>query len=153
MGGVLETLVTGIPAGVGEPWFDSLESVLSHGLFSIPAIKGVEFGQGFSCVDMLGSEMNDSFKLDNGEIVTETNNNGGINGGISNGMPVIFRCAFRPTPTISRPQNTVDFVALQNETLEAKGRHDPCIVPRALPAIEAAICLALLDIYSEVKPL
>ena len=91
VGGILETVVTGLPVGVGEPWFDSLESVLSHGLFSIPAIKGVEFGQGFCCVDMLGSEMNDSFKLDNGEIVTETNNHGGINGGISNGMPLVIK--------------------------------------------------------------
>ena len=149
VGGILETVVTGLPVGVGEPWFDSLESVLSHGLFSIPAIKGVEFGQGFSCVDMLGSEMNDSFKLDNGEIVTETNNNGGINGGISNGMPLVIKCAVKPTPSISKEQNTVDFINNENTVLSVKGRHDPCIVHRARVVADSVVAITLCDMLSQ----
>ena len=149
VGGILETVVTGLPVGVGEPWFDSLESVLSHGLFSIPAVKGVEFGQGFSCVDMLGSEMNDSFKLDNGEIVTETNNNGGINGGISNGMPLVIKCAVKPTPSISKEQNTVDFINNENTVLSVKGRHDPCIVHRARVVADSVVAITLCDMLSQ----
>ena len=149
VGGILETVVTGLPVGVGEPWFDSLEGVLSHGLFSIPAIKGVEFGQGFSCADMLGSEMNDSFKLDNGEIVTETNNNGGINGGISNGMPLVIKCAVKPTPSISKEQNTVDFINNENTVLSVKGRHDPCIVHRARVVADSVVAITLCDMLSQ----
>ncbi len=149
VGGILETVVTGLPVGVGEPWFDSLESVLSHGLFSIPAIKGVEFGQGFNCADMLGSEMNDSFKLDNGEIVTETNNNGGINGGISNGMPLVIKCAVKPTPSISKEQNTVDFINNENTVLSVKGRHDPCIVHRARVVADSVVAITLCDMLSQ----
>lgn len=149
VGGVLETVVTGLPVGVGEPWFDSLEGVLSHGLFSIPAIKGVEFGQGFSCADMLGSDMNDSFKLDNGEIVTETNNNGGINGGISNGMPLVIKCAVKPTPSISKEQNTVDFINNENTVLSVKGRHDPCIVHRARVVADSVVAITLCDMLSQ----
>ncbi len=149
VGGILETVVTGLPVGVGEPWFDSLEGVLSHGLFSIPAVKGVEFGRGFSCADMLGSEMNDSFKLDNGEIVTETNNNGGINGGISNGMPLVIKCAVKPTPSISKEQNTVDFINNENTVLSVKGRHDPCIVHRARVVADSVVAIALCDMLSQ----
>ncbi len=149
VGGILETVVTGLPVGVGEPWFDSLESVLSHGLFSIPAIKGVEFGQGFNCADMLGSEMNDSFILDNGEIVTETNNNGGINGGISNGMPLVIKCAVKPTPSISKEQNTVDFINNENTVLSVKGRHDPCIVHRARVVADSVVAITLCDMLSQ----
>lgn len=109
VGGILETIVTGMPAGVGEPWFDSLESTLSHALFSIPAVKGVEFGDGFRMPQMRGSEANDSFAMCDGKVVTRTNHNGGINGGISNGMPILFRCAVKPTPSIYKEQETVDF--------------------------------------------
>lgn len=149
VGGVLETVVTGFPVGVGEPWFDSLESIISHGLFSIPAIKGVEFGKGFSCADMYGSEMNDSFRIENDKIVTETNNNGGINGGISNGMPLVIKCAVKPTPSISKEQNTVDFINNENTTLSVKGRHDPCIVHRARVVADSVIAIALCDMLSQ----
>lgn len=149
VGGILETIVTGLPVGVGEPWFDSLESVLSHGLFSIPAIKGVEFGAGFSCVDMLGSEMNDSFKMSDNKVVTETNNNGGINGGISNGMPLVIRCAVKPTPSISKEQNTVNFVSNSDSVLSVNGRHDPCIVHRARVVVDSVVAIALCDLLSQ----
>ncbi len=149
VGGVLETAVIGLPVGVGEPWFDSVESVLSHALFSIPAIKGVEFGAGFSCADMLGSEMNDSFVVEDGKITTKTNNNGGINGGITNGMPVIFKCAVKPTPSISKEQETVDFIKKENTALSVKGRHDPCIVHRARVVVDSITALALCDLLSQ----
>ncbi len=149
VGGVLETVVTGLPAGVGEPWFDSLESVISHALFSIPAIKGVEFGCGFSCADMLGSQMNDAFFVDNGVIKTKTNNNGGINGGITNGMPVIFKCAVKPTPTISKEQDTVNFITNENIKTEIHGRHDPCIVHRARVVVDSITAIALCDLLSQ----
>ena len=148
LGGILETAIIGLEAGVGEPWFDSLEGMLSHGLFSIPAVKGVEFGLGFGFAHTTGSKANDPFCVEDGKVYTSTNNSGGINGGISNGMPVIFRCAFRPTPTISRPQNTVDFVALQNETLEAKGRHDPCIIHRARVVVDSVAALVVADMLA-----
>ena len=109
IGGVMETAVVGMPAGVGEPWFDTLESMLSHAMFAIPAIKGVEFGAGFACADMLGSEMNDEFYIEDGKILTRSNNNGGINGGISNGMPIVFRCAIKPASSIPKKQRTVNF--------------------------------------------
>lgn len=131
VGGVLETAVFGIPAGVGEPWFDSLESVISHAVFGIPAVKGIEFGSGFELADMSGSKANDPFVCENGKISTLTNNNGGINGGISNGMPIVFRTAIKPTPSIFQKQTTVDFIKLENAEIELKGRHDPCIVHRA----------------------
>ena len=110
VGGVLQTAICGLPAGVGQPWFDSFEGVLSHALFSVGGVKGVEFGKGFALADMYGSLANDQFKIENGEVVTETNNNGGINGGISNGMPIVFNCAVKPTPSIAQKQKTVDFV-------------------------------------------
>lgn len=149
VGGILETVVTGLPVGVGEPWFDSLESVISHGLFSIPAIKGVEFGVGFSCADMLGSEMNDAFTVENGRVVTETNNNGGINGGISNGMPLVIRCAVKPTPSISKEQKTVNFLYKEKTALSVKGRHDPCIVHRARVVADSVVAIALCDMLSQ----
>ena len=149
VGGILETAVIGLPVGIGEPWFDSVESILSHALFSIPAVKGVEFGSGFSCADMLGSQMNDSFCLDDGKIITKTNNNGGINGGITNGMPVIFRCAVKPTPSISKEQETVDFINNQNTVLSVKGRHDPCIVHRARVVVDSITALILCDLLSQ----
>lgn len=149
VGGILETAIIGLPVGVGEPWFDSVESVLSHAIFSIPAVKGVEFGAGFSCADMLGSKMNDSFCLTADKITTKTNNNGGINGGITNGMPVIFRCAVKPTPSISKEQETVDFINNENTVLSVKGRHDPCIVHRARVVVDSITALVLCDLLSQ----
>ena len=149
VGGILETAVTGLPVGIGEPWFDSVESVLSHALFSIPAIKGVEFGAGFTCADLNGSEMNDDFILVDGKVTTKTNNNGGINGGITNGMPVIFRCAVKPTPSISKEQKTVDFINKANTTLSVDGRHDPCIVHRARVVVDSVVALCLCDLLSQ----
>ena len=145
VGGVLETAIVGMPAGVGEPWFDSLESQLSHMMFSIPAVKGIEFGKGFAISDMKGSEANDAFAIKNGEIVTRTNNNGGLNGGITNGMPILFRTAIKPTPTIFKPQNTVDFKEMSETVLEPKGRHDPAIVHRARIVQDAAAAIVLCD--------
>lgn len=149
VGGVLETVVSGVPAGVGEPWFDSFESVLSHALFSIPGIKGVEFGAGFDCADMLGSEMNDSFVFEKETVKTLSNNNGGINGGITNGMPVLFKCAVKPTPSISKEQATVDFIKGENTVLGVKGRHDPCIVHRARVVVDSVTALVLCDLLSQ----
>ena len=148
VGGVIETAVSGLPAGVGEPWFDSVESMISHAIFSIPAVKGIEFGAGFSIAEMKGSEANDPFRAVEGKIVTETNRNGGINGGITNGMPVIFRTAIKPTPTISKEQNTVDIRDNSNTTLMAHGRHDPCIVHRARVVVDSVTAIVLLDLLS-----
>lgn len=145
VGGVLETAVIGLDAGVGEPFFDSIESMLSHALFSIPGVKGVEFGAGFGISAMTGSQANDEFYIDDSKVKTKTNNSGGINGGITNGMPVLFRCAMRPTPTIAKEQNTVDFKALENTTLAAAGRHDPCIVHRARVVVDCITAITLCD--------
>lgn len=146
VGGVLETAVTGIPAGIGEPWFDSIESILSHALFSIPAVKGVEFGDGFAICDKRGSDANDCFFMQDGKVRTLTNHNGGINGGISNGMPLLFRCAIKPTPSIARAQRTVDFISGEDTLLEIKGRHDPAIVHRACAVVDAVTAIALADL-------
>lgn len=148
VGGVLQTAVVGLPAGVGEPWFDSVEGVLAHALFGIPAVKGVEFGLGFKMSDILGSQANDEFEISNGKIVTKTNNNGGINGGITNGMPLIFNTAVKPTPTISKEQNTVDIRDNTETKLIALGRHDPCIVHRARVVIDSITAIVLCDILS-----
>ena len=148
VGGVIETAVAGLPAGVGEPWFDTVESMISHAIFAIPAVKGIEFGAGFSIAEMKGSEANDPFRAVEGKIVTETNRNGGINGGITNGMPVIFRTAIKPTPTISKEQNTVDIRDNSNTTLMAHGRHDPCIVHRARVVVDSVTAIVLLDLLS-----
>ena len=145
VGGVLETAVTGMPAGVGEPWFDTVEGMLAHGMFSIPAVKGIEFGAGFAIADMRGSRANDPFRMENGTVVSVTNNSGGINGGITNGMPIIFRTAIKPTPTIFKPQNTVDFRSMTDAVLEPKGRHDPAIVHRARVVQDAVTAIVLCD--------
>ena len=145
VGGVLECAIVGVPAGLGEPWFDSIESMLSHVLFSIPGVKGVEFGRGFGFADMLGSEANDSFKYSGDRIVTATNNNAGINGGITNGMPIIFRTAIKPTPSIFKKQNTVDLKAKENTVIEISGRHDPAIVHRARAVADAAAAIVIAD--------
>ncbi len=149
VGGVLETAIVGMPRGVGEPWFDSVESMLSHMMFSIPAVKGIEFGAGFDIADMTGSSANDRFRIEDGKIVTETNNNGGINGGITNGMPIVFRTAIKPTPTIFKPQNTVDFKNMKETVLEPKGRHDPAIVHRARVVQDAATAIVLCDALAQ----
>ena len=148
VGGVLETIVTGMPAGVGEPWFDTLESMLAHALFAVPAVKGVEFGDGFSLAEKRGSEANDSFALKDGKTVTRTNHNGGINGGISNGMPVLFRCAVKPTPSIALPQNSVNAEGTKEETLALNGRHDPAIVHRARVVVDSVTALVLCDMLA-----
>ena len=149
VGGVLETAVTGMPAGVGEPWFDTLESMLAHGLFAIPAVKGVEFGDGFALADQRGSEANDAFFLKNGKPETESNHNGGINGGISNGMDMIFRCAVKPTPSIRLPQRTVNLQTMQEEEMALGGRHDPAIVHRARVVADSVTALVLCDALSQ----
>jgi len=145
VGGVLETAIIGMPAGVGEPWFDTVESMLSHMMFAIPAVKGIEFGAGFAISDMRGSNANDPIRMENGKAVTSTNNNGGINGGITNGMPIIFRTAIKPTPTIFKQQNTIDFKTMTEAVLEPKGRHDPAIVHRARVVQDAASAIVLCD--------
>ncbi len=145
VGGVLETAIIGMPRGVGEPWFDTVEGMLSHMMFSIPAVKGVEFGAGFAIADMRGSEANDPMKIENDKVITVSNNNGGINGGITNGMPIIFRTAIKPTPTIFKPQNTVDFKTLTETVFEPRGRHDPAIVHRARVVQDAASAIVLCD--------
>ena len=145
VGGVLETVVIGMPTGVGEPWFDTVEGLLSHALFSIPAVKGVEFGAGFAIADMRGSEANDPMRMENGKVITTTNHSGGLCGGITNGMPILFRTAVKPTPTIFKPQNTVDFRAKEDTVLKAEGRHDPAIVHRARVVQDAVTAIVLCD--------
>ncbi len=146
VGGVLSTAVIGMPEGVGEPWFDSVESMLSYALFSIPAVKGVEFGKGFGITKMKGSEANDSYIVKDGKIVTATNNNGGINGGITNGMPITFNVAVKPTPSIYKQQNTVDFNKKEDAVLQIKGRHDPAIIHRARVVVDSVTALVLCDL-------
>lgn len=148
VGGVLQTAVIGFPGGVGEPFFDSAESILAHALFSIPAIKGVEFGDGFRMADMKGSEANDPFCIENGKIITKTNKNGGVNGGITNGMPLIFNCAVKPTPSIFKEQRTVDYLKGENAALSLKGRHDPAIIHRARVVVDSVAALALCDMLA-----
>ena len=148
VGGVLESVVLGVPAGVGEPFFDSVESTLSHMLFSIPAVKGVEFGSGFSLADMRGSEANDPFYSEKGTVKTATNHNGGILGGITSGMPIVFRTAIKPTPSIYKEQKTVLLGTGENTVLTIRGRHDPCIVHRARAVVDACTAIALADLLA-----
>ncbi len=151
VGGIVETAITGLPAGIGDPFFDSMESRLSQILFSVPAVKGVSFGSGFAFADMTGSEANDPFRLENGRIVTETNHNGGILGGITTGMPVVFQTVLKPTASISRPQRTVDIARMEEAEITVSGRHDPCIVVRAVPVLEACACIAVYDAMKEAQ--
>ena len=145
LGGIIEGMALNLPVGLGEPVFDTLEGELAKALFAIPAVKGVEFGSGFSAARMRGSENNDPFTLDNGKIVTATNNAGGILGGISNGMPLVVKAAVKPTPSIARKQDTVDIDKMEKASIEVSGRHDACIVPRAVPAVEAMMAVTLCD--------
>ena len=145
VGGILETAVCGLPAGVGEPWFDTLEGLLAHALFSVPGVKGVDFGGAFDHADLRGSAYNDAFYMDGGAVRTRTNHNGGVNGGISNGMPLLIRCAVKPTPSIRRTQETVDFRKGESAELSLKGRHDPAILHRARVVADSVTALALCD--------
>ena len=148
VGGILESAIIGLPSGLGEPWFDSMESMLSHALFSIPAVKGVEFGLGFAFADTYGSEANDTFAVKDGKVVTNSNNNGGINGGITNGMPVLFRTAIKPTPSIFKEQASVSLSKMENTTLKLEGRHDPAILHRARAVVDAMAAVTVADMLT-----
>ena len=145
IGGVLQTAVVGLPIGVGEPWFDSLEGVIANAMFSIGGIKGIEFGAGFKFSEGFGSTLNDELAYEKGRVVTLSNNNGGINGGLSNSMPVIFNLAIKPTPSIATKQRSVDLRSGKNVTLEIKGRHDPAIIRRIVPVVNALLAIVLVD--------
>lgn len=145
VGGILETAVTGMPAGVGEPWFDTIEGDISKAMFSIPAIKGVEFGLGFDGVSKRGSEYNDPLRVENGKVITLTNNNGGINGGITNGMPILFKCAVKPTPSIYKEQKSIDPESMENRDIVIEGRHDPMIIHRARVVVDSMTAIVMYD--------
>ncbi len=148
VGGVLETVITGLPAGLGEPWFDTVEGLLSHALFSIPAVKGVSFGDGFALADQRGSEANDPYRYNGARVETTKNSNGGINGGITNGMPIRVLTAVKPTPSIFKEQQTVDFMNGEDTTLQLQGRHDPCIVHRACVVADSVCALVVADLLT-----
>ena len=149
VGGVIECMVYGLKAGVGDPFFDSVESTLAHLMFSVPAVKGIEFGLGFKMTEIFGSEANDEYYLDNENIKTRSNNNGGVLGGITNGMPVTFKVAIKPTASIAKIQNTVDINKKEEVSFRVEGRHDPCIVLRAIPVIEAVTAIGILNLIGE----
>ena len=149
VGGVIECRVTGLPAGLGDPMFDGMENRIAQIVFGIPAVKGIEFGEGFAAAGLRGSENNDPFRIRDGSVVTETNHCGGILGGITNGMPLTFRVAVKPTPSIALPQRSVDLERMEETELQIHGRHDPCVVPRAVPCVEAAAAVAIVDAMLE----
>ena len=149
VGSVLECVVRGLPAGIGGLLFGGMESRIAQILYAIPGVKGVEFGLGFRLAEMRGSEANDPFHMEDGRVVCETNHAGGVNGGITNGMPLVVRMALRPTPSIAAEQRTVDLRTMENTTLRIRGRHDPCLAPRAIPVMEAAVAIAVLDAMTE----
>ena len=155
LGGIIESITTNVPVGLGEPIFSSLESDLSKAIFSIPSVKGIEFGSGFRGSELFGSENNDLYTMKRGKIVTKTNNSGGILGGISNGMPITMRIAFKPASSIAQKQSTVDIKNKKNTILQVKGRHDPCVVPRAAPVVDSLVALTIADhalITGAIKP-
>jgi chorismate synthase len=145
LGGIVECITLNMPVGVGEPLFDALDADLAKALFGVSAVKGVEFGAGFRAAAMRGSENNDAFLFKNGKVATTTDNAGGILGGLSSGMPIMIRVAIKPTPSIAKEQKTVNLSTMEDTTLSVKGRHDPCVVPKAVPAIEAAVAVTLVD--------
>jgi chorismate synthase len=145
LGGIIESVTTNVPVGLGEPIFGSLESDLSKAIFSIPSVKGIEFGSGFRGSELLGSENNDLYTIKKGKIITKTNNSGGILGGISNGMPITMRIAFKPASSIAQKQSTVDIKNKKETILQVKGRHDPCVVPRAPPVVDSLVALTIAD--------
>ena len=147
VGGLIECMAIGLPVGLGEPYFDSVESRLSHALFSVPAVKGIAFGDGFGLAEMRGSESNDPMQYRDDRVVCTTNHNGGVTGGITNGMPLVFTLVIKPTPSIGKTQHTVNVVTREDTTLEVTGRHDPCILPRAIPVVEAVTAWTLLDLF------
>ena len=151
VGGTIECALFGVPAGIGEPMFDGIENKIAQAVFAVPAVKGIEFGSGFAGAKLRGSVNNDAFFMAGSDVRTVTNNSGGINGGISNGMPIFFRVAIKPTPSISITQRTVDLRTMTNTEISVGGRHDACIVPRAVPCIESAAMIALLDLFYEGK--
>jgi chorismate synthase len=145
IGGIVECLALNVPIGVGEPMFDSLDADLAKALFDVPAVKGVEFGLGFAIAELKGSESNDAYKMKNGKAVTTTDNMGGVLGGLSNGMPIMMTVAIKPTPSVGKTQKTINLSTMENASLTVKGRHDPCVVPKAVPAIESAVAITLVD--------
>ena len=145
LGGVIECIALNMPPGIGEPLFDALDADLAKALFAVPAVKGVEFGAGFRAAELTGSQNNDAFLLKNGKVITSTENAGGILGGLSSGMPIMMRVAIKPTPSIAKEQKTVNLSSMENAAISVKGRHDPCVVPKAVPAIEAAVAITLAD--------
>ncbi len=149
VGGIIELAVSGMPAGVGEPWFDGVENALARAMFGVPAVKGIEFGAGFGFGALKGSEANDAFTAKQGRVMTKTNNNGGINGGITNGMPLVYRVAIKPTPSIFKPQETLNLRTGEEETLQIQGRHDPAIIHRAVPVTESVSALVLADLLAQ----
>ncbi|MGC2873354.1 chorismate synthase [Ihubacter sp. mB4P-1] len=146
VGGIIECTIEGMPAGIGSPMFDGIENKVAQAVFSIPAVKGIEFGRGFETARMTGSKNNDEFYYDGDQVRTKTNNHGGVLGGISSGMPVVFRVAIKPTPSISIEQNSISYSEKKDAKLAVRGRHDPCIVPRAVPCVEAAAAIAIYDL-------
>ena len=145
VGGVIECFATGVPAGLGEAMFDGVENRLARALFGIPAVRGVAFGLGFEAAKLRGSQHNDPFRIEDGRVVTETNRHGGVLGGITSGMPIVVQAAFKPTPSIAREQASVSLSRREDVTLHIRGRHDPCVVPRAVPVVEAVVACVLYD--------
>ena len=148
--GIIECTVNGLPAGIGNPMFDGVENNIAKAVFAIPAVKGIEFGRGFEAGRICGSENNDEFYYEGADVRTRTNNHGGILGGITSGMPVVFRVAIKPTPSISIQQNSISYSRGEDAILRVRGRHDPCIVPRAVPCVEAACAIALYDLILDI---
>jgi chorismate synthase len=145
VGGIVECIALNVPVGVGEPMFDSLDADLAKALFNVPAVKGVEFGLGFEIAKLKGSESNDAYVVESGRVSTSTDNMGGVLGGLSNGMPIMMRVAIKPTPSIRKEQKTVNLSTMEDATIRVKGRHDPCVVPKAMPTVEAAVAVTLAD--------